>query len=309
MRISIRFLGVTALLFCLSLAQSAHANQLQCNSKAVAEQAVALAHPGSILLDFCSLCDSKVQVVRIAQSSVVEDCEWEVSVQGTITATTTKSLDNGKGVESASYETRQMPYAARVDLAYVYIETAPNKFEWLGGKLGLKADVNVKSITLPAKLYEGLGPHTLPSINGAVPGPAPTAPTGDSVQQVWEYYYHGQGGAPVLVRLTPCVEVDLEKESANRYDCAKPLQGTIKKGDSISAWMSWLVPAGDEVTDIMVQWLHEGIVRSTKDLSINGKGFRYRTFTSKTLRKAGRWEVVVRQGERELGRAEIEVDE
>jgi len=302
---------LTLLTFALLLAAlgtPARADQLQCNNEADARRAVDLLVPGSMMIDFCSLCESKVQVVRVAQAEVVEDCEWEVSVRGTVVASSTKSFQDGKGVEAARYEPSSIPYAGRIDLAYAYVEKGDNVFGYLGGILGLKADVNASTLRLPADTYAALGSHARPSIGSSYGQAAPSAPDADAVQKVWEYYYRGQGAGPVLVRLTPCLRVDTEKGSDTQYECLEPLRGTAKKGTTVSAWMSWLVPSGDKVEDLMVQWEFNGVVRSTRDLKVNGRGFRYRTYLSKTLNKAGRWAVIVRRGEAVLGRAEIDVD-
>lgn len=288
---------------------SARADQLQCNSQTDAQRTVNLLVPGSFMIDFCSLCDSKVQIVRVTRAELIEDCEWEVSVMGTVVASSRKSFQDGKGVGAASYERSEIPYAGRIDLAYAYVEKGENNFAWIGGVLGLKADVNVATLKLPGDLYDALGAHPQPSVGQSYGRAAPPTPSAEAVHAVWAYYYHGQGGGPVLVRLTPCLRVDTEKGSDTRYQCIEPLRGTVKKGDTVSAWMSWLVPSGDTVDDLMVQWAHNGVVRSTRDFKINGKGFRYRTYLSKTLHKTGRWEIIVRRGEAVLGRAEIEVDE
>ncbi|MDF1562831.1 MAG: DUF2914 domain-containing protein [Deltaproteobacteria bacterium] len=292
----------------LAPAAPALADQLQCNTEADARRAVDLLVPGSFLIDFCSLCESKVQVVRVAQANVIEDCEWEVEVRGTVLASSRKSFQDGKGVKDADYERVSIPYAGRLDLAYAYVEKEENVFGWMGGVLGLEADVNVATLRLPADIYDALGGHSRPSVGQSYGKAAPSTPDADTVQAVWEYYYRGQGGPPVLVRLTPCLKVDTAKASDTRYECIEPLRGAAKKGDTVSAWMSWLVPQGESFDDVMVQWAHDGVVRSTQDLEVNGKGFRYRTYLSKTLSKPGRWEVIVRRGTTELGRAEIDVD-
>lgn len=285
----------------LLLPAAARADQLQCNSAGAAEAAAARLAPGTIMLDFCSMCDAPVTVVRVSSAEVVKGCDFEVQVQGEVLAKTAKSFQDGKGVDGALYEPAQGTYDQRVDLAYVYVETAPNDFRWLGGVLGLDAQVNTPEIRLGEGAYEGLGEHRL------VGTPRPDTPAADAVKQVWAYYYHGQGGAPVLADFVPCLEVDTEKGSETQYECTKPAEGPLPKGTKVSAWTAWLVPEGDKDT-VMVQWVHDGIVRTTRDIEIAGTGFRYRTYSSKTLSKPGRWEIVILYGTTEIARKAVVVE-
>ena len=294
--------GLTVLL----LARVVYADQLQCNPKETAEKVAAMLKPGLLLIDYCYLCDDSMRLVRIEQASAVADCQYEVKVVGTQLASTRESFQQGKGVEHTSWEFDSRPFSKQIDLAYAYVEVAPNRFHWLGGVLGLKASVNVATLKLPAQVSEKVGQRDLFKVEQGF-RPMPEQPAASWVRAVWEYYYQGQGGGPVLVELVPCLEVDEKAGSPTRYECLQPAAGTLGVGAKVSAWTSWLVPENDQIDSIMVQYLHNGVVRTTRDLKLSGKGWRYRTYTSAVLNKAGRWEIVVLNGTQELGRVGLEV--
>jgi hypothetical protein len=136
-----------------AIANLARADQLQCNSERDAKRAAAKMKRGALLLDFCSHCEATVKVIRVESVEVVKDCDFELEVRGRELAESRETFKDGAGIERASYRTESKSYSARVDLAYVYIETAPNEFKWLGGELGLSAEVNVSKMSLPSDFY------------------------------------------------------------------------------------------------------------------------------------------------------------
>ena len=75
--------------------QLASADQLQCNAQGVAQAAVEMLPPGSIFIDFCSLCEAKVQVVRVESARAVKDCDFEVEVVGTVVTETSQAFNDG----------------------------------------------------------------------------------------------------------------------------------------------------------------------------------------------------------------------
>ncbi|NMB76721.1 MAG: hypothetical protein GYA21_16515 [Myxococcales bacterium] len=134
----------------------AGADQLQCNDQRTAERAVQILAPGSLMIDFCSLCTDSVKVVLVRSARAVQDCNYEVQVEGTVLLQSEQTF-SGRLPEKVRYRITEQAYQKRVDLAYAYVEKAPNDFRWLGGVLGLRAEVKVPAIRLPADLYGRLG--------------------------------------------------------------------------------------------------------------------------------------------------------
>jgi hypothetical protein len=162
-RTSLAALSCLTLTLTLSLASSsALADQLQCNSQKDAKRAADLLRPGTLMLEFCSMCEDDVQVVHLEEVRVVQDCEYEVQVTGAVVARSTEAYREAYPAD-ARYDLVNEPFQQEIDLAYAYVETAPNVFSWLGGVLKLKADVKVKSISLPREIYSQLDRHAGPA--------------------------------------------------------------------------------------------------------------------------------------------------
>ena len=282
------------------------ADQLQCNSAEVAGRATKLLPAGSLVIDFCSLCESPAQVVRVERVMVVEDCNHEVELGGPVLAVTQKVFKDGYE-PNAAWAKSNGRFQNRLDLAYVYVEVARNDFRFLGGQLGLTATVNTPAIRLPEELYSSLGTHPLPVLSGVPKKAELPAPNVDSIRQVYAYHFQGAGRPPILVDLLPCLEVDTKKDSETRYDCLQPVDGPVELNSNVSAWTTWLVPKGEDPKGLSVQFVHEGIVRQTKDLTVSASSVRARAFTGAKLNKAGRWSILVLSGSKELGRAELTV--
>lgn len=295
---------LSGLLF-LALSRPAQADQLQCNSQAVAERAAAILEPGTLVIDFCSLCEGTAKVVRVSGAKAVKDCEYEVELTGTQIGETEKSFKETYD-PGARYRPTQSPYQGRVDLAYVYVEVAPNEFRWLGGELRQEATVNVSSIRLPPAFYEALGAHPLSSKleqRDRLPAPEP-----EQVRRAWYHHYFGQGRAPLLVEAKACLEVDDKKGSATRFECLRPVEGPVPNKTTVHLWTAWLLAQGDKHEDLMVQFLHGDVVRTTRDVKLEGQSFRTRNYTGARLDKPGTWSIVLRRGDQELHRARVVVE-
>lgn len=287
----------------LGVASVAKADQLQCNSKAVADRAVSILEPGTIVIDFCSLCEGKAQVVRVGSARAVEDCQFEVELAGTVLAESEQVFKETYDAKGARYRAVQKPFQARIDLAYVYVEAAPNQFRWLGGELRQEATVNVRSIALPPALYESLGAHSLSAQlekRDRLPLPEP-----EQVRRAWYHLYQGQGRAPLLVEAKACLEVDTKKGSETRFECVRPVEGPVPNKSTVHLWTAWLVPQGDKHEDLTVQFLHGTTVRTTRDVKLEGQSFRTRNYTGASLSKPGEWTLVLRRGEEELHRERV----
>lgn len=132
-------------------------------------------------------------------------------------------------------------------------------------------------------------------------------PSADEIKRVLDYQENGKERGPILLDLVPCLKVDLAKGSPTIYSCLEPVAGPVKKNTSVHAWMAWFCPKGGAYDDLTVQFLHEGQVRQTFDLKVEGFG-RTRTFRSHTFAKTGTWTIKVSRGETQVGQAQVTVE-
>ena len=117
---------------------------------------------------------------------------------------------------------------------------------------------------------------------------AQTKLTPDAAKAFLDFYYNGHGQGVVLADLKICSAVE-------DFECTHQVSfNAVKKDSSYFIWMVYVVPKDDEVDDILVQFNHGGITRSTRDVSVKGS-IRYRTWGSFTLNRAGSWEIKVLQ--------------
>lgn len=125
---------------------------------------------------------------------------------------------------------------------------------------------------------------------------------------VVSYYFNGADEGPLLMDSKLCLDVDTEKGSETRWECVKPAGDSVPKGTTVSAWTKWLVPKGGDYDDIMIQFVHEGMVRTTKDVKLT-ESLRMRTFRSDKLSKAGAWEIRILRGGEPVKKYTITVTE
>jgi hypothetical protein len=124
-------------------------------------------------------------------------------------------------------------------------------------------------------------------------------PAPDQIKSVWEHFYKGQGKGAVLADAVLCKTVE-QKDKEKKYDCVEELGETAAKGDTVNVWVAFLVPKDDKIETITVQALLDGQVRETKDLQLKGESWRSRTWTAFTLKKAGKWEFKIQDGDKTL---------
>lgn len=133
-------------------------------------------------------------------------------------------------------------------------------------------------------------------------------PTAAEAKKVLDYYYHGEAHGPILVDIKVCQEIS--KEEGNRNNCGNELAGPVEKGKPVYVWMMFMVPSKSEKQGLIVQYLHKGIARNVREMSVSA-GFRYRTWNRRVFTKAGKWIVkIVREkgdGTEELGSMTIDV--
>ena len=254
----------------LAPAPAAFADQLQCNAKEVANSALAYFPEGSYFLDFCSLCDAKVRVVRVRSVQVVESCDFEVEVTGEVVLESTQPFADGYVPGKAEFvaATEEAEYRQQLDLAYAYVEVKKNDFRWVGGQLGLQATVNTASIQLPPEVYAKLGAHPRPKVGAPVKAAAPV-PNAAEVQRVFSYFRDGQDGA-VLGQLVACLDLDLKKGSTTRYECVAPVRGSVSPGTEVFAWSDWLVPRGAQ-DEAEIQFIKDDEVRLSRKVALKGR--------------------------------------
>jgi hypothetical protein len=135
----------------------------------------------------------------------------------------------------------------------------------------------------------------------------PEKPTPAEARRVIEYHYGGQGQGPVLAELVPCLDVDADPQSKTKGECLEEVAGKLKKGAVVYAWMQWLVPLGDAYEDVVVQFLHEGNLRSAQDVKLAGV-FRTRSWRSNAATRSVTWQIRVVRGKDTLGEVSFQVE-
>lgn len=123
-------------------------------------------------------------------------------------------------------------------------------------------------------------------------------PTSDQVKAVFDYHYSGAGQELVLADVVLCKTIE-KKDKATRNDCKETFAATASKGETVLVYLTGVLPKGAK-TEIMIQAVHEGVVRSTKDVTLEGKYFRTRTWKGFGLSKTGAWEFRVIQGSKTI---------
>lgn len=125
-----------------------------------------------------------------------------------------------------------------------------------------------------------------------------TQPTPDQVKAVFDYHYQGQGQELVLSDALLCKTIE-KKDKARKNDCVETYGASADKGELVQIYLMGVLPKGAKA-DLMIQAVHEGVVRSTKDVTMEGSYIRSRTWTGFSLKKPGTWEFRVMQGTKVL---------
>lgn len=144
----------------------------------------------------------------------------------------------------------------------------------------------------------------------AAPAQAPVkAPSADAVKSTWEYFYRGQGQGPVLVDAKLCTKVDTEKDSPTQFECVAELDPeNIKANSTVYVWQTYLIPQGDLIEDLMVQFKQGNTVRETKDVKpAKSTGWRTRQWVTARVGKAGDWSINILRGDQVLKTFDLKV--
>ena len=124
------------------------------------------------------------------------------------------------------------------------------------------------------------------------------APSSEAVKSVFDHFYHGQGQGLVLGQAELCKKIE-KADKERRNDCVESFGASAAKGDLVNVYLVGVVPKGDKA-ELMIQASHEGIVRTTKDVTLEGKYIRARTWRGFKLTKPGKWEFKVIEGSKVL---------
>lgn len=143
----------------------------------------------------------------------------------------------------------------------------------------------------------------------AAPAAAPGAPPppADEIRRVIDYFYNGKDRGPALLDVKACLKVDGEKNSTTKFECVEPVNGPVKVDTTVHGWTQWYLPEGSKYDDVVLQFIHEGQVRSTIDVALTSSG-RTRTWRSSKLTKKGKWTLKVLRGSTELGNTVVTVE-
>ena len=125
---------------------------------------------------------------------------------------------------------------------------------------------------------------------------AQTKPTSESAKSFLDFYYKGQGKGVVLADIQVCTDV-VEARCEETVD-----PSLLQAGMKYKIWMAFVVPEGDEVDSLSLQFTKDGQPQHTRDLSVKGS-IRYRTWRNFNPSEAAIWEVKV------LDNREIELEE
>ena len=136
-------------------------------------------------------------------------------------------------------------------------------------------------------------------------GPPPPAPTPDEIRRVHAYYVNGKDVGPILLELSLCNEIGKNAEGKNA--CVTPLPATVKKGDSVTAFVKFFSPKGSKYEDLKIRFLLNGEVRTTSDFTVT-ESWSYGNYKKTTVGKPGTWEVQVMRGETVLDSKKVSVE-
>ncbi|MBS1150365.1 MAG: hypothetical protein H6Q89_2063 [Myxococcaceae bacterium] len=137
--------------------------------------------------------------------------------------------------------------------------------------------------------------------------PAQPPPSADEVRRVLDYYFNGKDRGPTLVELKACLKVDGAKDSPTRFECIEEVKGPVKLNTNVHGWMTWFLPKGSNYDDVVLQFSHEGTVRSTIDVKLDQE-MRARTWRSQNMSKKGKWTISVVRAGTVLGTTTVTVE-
>ena len=121
-------------------------------------------------------------------------------------------------------------------------------------------------------------------------------PSPETAKSFLDFYYNGQGKGVVLADIKVCTDVE-------NADCVETVDPSLLKvGMKYKVWMAFVVPEGDVVESLSVQFTKDTETKFERALSVKGS-IRYRTWRSFNPVASGIWEVKV------LDNREVELEE
>lgn len=125
---------------------------------------------------------------------------------------------------------------------------------------------------------------------------AQTKPSTEVAKSFLDFYYEGQGSGVVVADMQVCTDVV-------NADCIDPVDPSLLLvGMKYKIWMIFVVPEGDEVDSLSLQFTKDSETKFSRDLSVKGS-IRYRTWRSFNPTDPGIWTVSV------LDNREVELEE
>lgn len=112
-------------------------------------------------------------------------------------------------------------------------------------------------------------------------------PSADEVRNVVDFYNNGKDEGIVLADVKLCEGIG--KEGATKNECEGELNpASLTVGESVTVWMSFMVPLGLQEQEIMVQLNHQGVTREVEKATVTS-AMRYRVWRKVKLDRAGDW--------------------
>ena len=122
-------------------------------------------------------------------------------------------------------------------------------------------------------------------------------PSSEAAKSFLDFYYSGQGKGVVMADLQVCTDV-VEAKCVETVD-----PSLLQAGMKYKIWMAFVVPEGDEVTSLSLQFSKDGQPQYTRDITSVKGSIRYRTWKNFNPTDAAIWEVKV------MDNREIELEE
>ncbi len=125
---------------------------------------------------------------------------------------------------------------------------------------------------------------------------AQSKPSAEVAKSFLDFYFKGQGTGVVVADMLVCADVV-------NAACVDPVDPSLLLvGMKYKVWMAFVVPEGDEVDTLSLQFSKDSETKFSRDLSVKGS-IRYRTWRSFNPTAPGIWTVSV------LDNREVELEE
>jgi len=132
-----------------------------------------------------------------------------------------------------------------------------------------------------------------------------SVPSPEVVEQVVQHYLYGADQGPILFKMQFCSKIDV-RPGQDQFSCLVPVSTPVPLKTKVFTVISFLVPQNGKYPDVTLQYLLNGVVRNTHDLTLK-PSLRYFTVTEETFGKPGKWEVRVSNGRKIIGSSQIQV--